>query len=124
MKTFAPSDSGNALKKELVLNLTKAFASYDLEKVGKHLAEDVVWTLVGDTPIGGKDQFLSTLSEMSDNKAEELRIHQILSHGKFVAVHGEMKMLDGKSYGFADFYEFTSAGSRKVKAIVSYVIPK
>lgn len=123
MKTISPADCGNSPKMQLVLELTQAFASYDLKRVASQLAEDIVWTLVGDSPISGKRQFLEALEEMSSNKAAELLIHQILSHGKEAAVHGEMAMADGKRYGFADFYEFSSAGSKTVKRITSYVIP-
>lgn len=124
MKTIAPAHCGNSPKKKLVLELTQAFASYALEQVSPHLAEDIVWALVGDSPISGKENFLAALLQMSENKAAELTVHQILTHGKEAAVHGEMLMNDGETYGFADFYEFTSTKSEKVKAIVSYVISK
>lgn len=116
-------DCGNSPKKKLVRDLTVFFASYAIPKVMDYMAEDVKWTLVGDSPIEGKADFEAALQSMSDNKASKLTIHQILTHGKEAAVHGEMVMEDGKTYGFADFYEFTSAASEKVKAIVSYVTP-
>lgn len=124
MRTIVPADCGNSPRMALVLKLTQAFASYNLELIAPYLSEDLVWTLVGNEPISGKEKFLAELRKMADNKAAELRIHQVLSHGKTAAIHGEMLMDDGKSYGFADFYEFSSAGSEKVKAITSYVVAK
>jgi ketosteroid isomerase-like protein len=115
---------GNSPKMKLVQDLTIYFASYAIPKVMDYLTEDIKWTLVGDSPIEGKANFEAALQSMSDNKASKLTIHQILTHGKEAAVHGEMVMEDGKTYAFADFYEFASAKSEKVKAIVSYVIPK
>lgn len=122
MKTIAPAHCGNSPKMALALKLTEAFASYSLDQVAAYLSEDIVWTLVGDAPIAGKENFLAALREMSDNPTQELRIHQVLSHGKEAAIRGEMLMADGNTYGFADFYEFTSAGSERVKRIDSFVI--
>jgi len=61
---------------------------------------------------------------MSDNRLSTLTIHKILTDGKEAAVHGEKLMEDRKVYSFAEFYEFDSASLKKVKAIVSYVIPR
>jgi hypothetical protein len=124
MEIITQPDCGNSPKLKLIRDLTILFASYEVERVKDYFAEDIKWCLVGDVPIKGKDRFIEALYEMSENKAVMLTIHQILNHGKSGAVHGEMRMRDGKTYGFADFYEFASAGSEKIKAIVSYVISK
>ena len=107
---------------ELVKNLTIYFASYDLEKLTVHFDEKISWTLVGNEPIVGKEAFVAALNEMSSNKAAELTIHSIVSHGKEAAIHGIMKMEDGNEFGFADFYHFTSAAAKKVQSITSYVL--
>ncbi|GAB2490399.1 nuclear transport factor 2 family protein [Algoriphagus taiwanensis] len=124
MKLFLLMQDGNSPKGKLVQDLTIAFSSYDLERIRPYLAENITWTLVGDTPVEGKENFLSTLGEMMGNAAAELHIHQILTHGKEAAVHGEMVMENGERFGFADFYVFTSASAKKVQTITSYVIPK
>ena len=124
MKLHISPDCGNSPKKKLIRDLTVFFASYAIPEAMEHLDDDIKWTLVGDEPIEGKANFEAELLSMSDNKAVELYIFQIITHGKEAAVHGEMKLKDGESFGFADFYEFKSAGSDKVKSIMSYVIPK
>ncbi|REE05492.1 nuclear transport factor 2 family protein [Marinoscillum furvescens] len=124
MKLNLTPDCGNAPKKELIKNLTIHFASYDLKKAMPYLADQVTWTLVGEAPIVGKQNFREALEAMSGNKASELTIHTIITHGKEAAVKGEMLMQDGSSFGFADFYVFTSAKGQLVKSIVSYVIAK
>lgn len=124
MKLNVQADCGNSPKKELLRDLTIYFVSYDLEKAMEYMDENVVWTLVGDEPIKGKEPFAAALKEMIDNKAKELTIYSIVTHGKEAAVNGEMTMEDGNVFGFADFYEFASAGSSKVKSIRSYVIHK
>lgn len=124
MKLNIKPDCANSPKRELVKNLTIYFASYDLPKAMSYLDPDVVWTLVGDEPIVGRGQFEKALQAMSQNKATELTIHSIVTHGKEAAINGEMIMEDGNVFGFSDFYEFTSAKGSKVKSIVSYVIQK
>jgi hypothetical protein len=122
MKLNIPEDCGNSPKKALVKELSILFASYRVDEVKKYLAGDIKWTLVGDKPIVGREVFAAELLKMSSNKAKELSIYSIITHGAEAAVHGEMKMQDGKAFGFSDFYEFTSAKASKVKAITSYVI--
>lgn len=113
----------NSPKKQFLQELTVLFASYQIDKVKAWFADDITWTLVGDSPIQGKEAFAAALAAMSHNKATRLTIHSMLTHGREAAVHGEMLMEDGKRFGFADFYTFTSAGASRIKAITSYVIP-
>lgn len=122
MKLNIPQDCGNSPKRELIKDLTIYFASYDLEKVEGFLDENMVWTLVGNQPITGKQKFLSALETMKRNKVLELTIHSVITHGKEAAVHGEMSLENGSILGFSDFYEFTSASGKKVKSIVSFVV--
>jgi hypothetical protein len=124
MKVNILPDCGNSPKKELVKNLTILFASYDVQQVMKYFDENIKWTLVGDEPIVGKEQFGAALQEMSHNKAIALTVHSIITHGKEAAINGEMSMEDGKTFGFSDFYVFNSVKATKVKSIISYVIQK
>lgn len=124
MKLNIKPDCGNSPKKALVKNLTILFSSYDIEKAMDFLDDNVKWTLVGDESIIGKKQFRTALEEMSQNKALELTIHSIITHGKEAAVNGEMVMEDGNIFAFSDFYEFSSAKGDSFKSIVSYVIQK
>ena len=116
-------DCDNSPKRKLVKQLTIDFVSYKLEQVKPFLDENVSWTLVGEPAVNGREQFLTELNQMKDNRAISLEIHQILTHGKSAAVSGEMTMQDGSVYGFADIYEFTSAASKIVRRITSYVVP-
>ena len=115
--------AGHSSKAALIKNLTIYFASYNLEKVSMHLAEDVIWQLVGDAPISGKTEFLNALNSMQSNPAAALILKSVLTHGKHASIHGEMQMKDQSRYAFADFYKFKSAGSDKVSEITSYVVP-
>lgn len=124
MKLNIKTDCGNAPKKEFIKDLTIAFASYDLDEVMPHLSDQIQWTLVGDETIVGKERFRSELEKMRGNKAVELSIFQIITHGREASIQGEMVMQNKNVFSFADFYEFTSASGKTVKAITSYVIKK
>lgn len=124
MKLNIKPNCDNTPKKELIKNLTVAFASYNIEKAMNYMDTNVKWTLVGEAPIVGKVQFVAALEKMSHNKAKTLTIESILTHGKEAAVHGEMLMEDRTVFGFSDFYEFKSIRSEVVKTIVSYVVLK
>ena len=122
MKLNVQPKFGNSPKKELLKKLTVHFASYELEAVMEFLAEGVEWHLVGDAPIVGKYKFRAALETMKHNKARELTILNIVTHGKEAAVNGEMHMQDGSVFGFADFYHFASGRAPLVQKIVSYVV--
>ncbi len=124
MKLNIKPDCGNAPKRELVKHLTCYFASNDIEKAMEFLDTHITWTLVGNKTVNGKEQFRIVLQEIRQNKVIELTIHSIITHGKEAAINGEMLMEDGGSFGFSDFYEFTSAKGTRVKTIVSYLIEK
>ncbi len=122
MKVNISPENENSTKKKWIKEMTILFVSYQIAELSHYFADDIVWTLVGDKPIEGKENFTEALSQMSGDKATELNIHDIISHGKKAAIHGEMKMSDGTSYGFSDFYEFTNMGASLVQSITSYII--
>ena len=122
MELHIPPHCIDTPSKALLRDLTVLFASYQVPEAMAHLADDVVWTLVGEKPVHGREAFAKELEAMSGNKAVALTIHAILTHGNDAAVHGEMHMADGHRFGFADFYTFTSAKGDRVQAITSYVI--
>ncbi|MCB9233237.1 MAG: nuclear transport factor 2 family protein [Bacteroidia bacterium] len=122
MKLDIKPDCTDSPLKELVKNLTIWFVSYDLEQVAQHLHEQVAWTMAGDQPVVGREAFIESLKEWSHNKATELVIHSIISQDNEVAVNGEMLMMDGNRFAFADFYEFSHSEGGVVKGIISYVV--
>ncbi|MEM1218106.1 MAG: nuclear transport factor 2 family protein [Bacteroidota bacterium] len=101
--------------------LTILFCSYDLNALAPHLADDIEWQLVGDSPIMGKVSFLEALATMQSNPAKELRIQGITVQGNTGAIHGTMTMGNDQVFSFADFYTFSAESEAKVKRITSYV---
>jgi hypothetical protein len=122
MKLTIKADCGNAPKKEFIKELNIAFARNDIPYLLKSVTEDIVWKLVGENTIIGKDKFEIALNEMKNAKSSELILERILTHGKEGAASGVIKMEDGRTYEFADFYEFNGAKGTKIKSIISYIV--
>lgn len=122
MKINIPIDCGNAPKRGFIKDMSVAFASTDMDFLTESVTDDIVWDIIGDTTVEGKDNFQKVLKERNNSKVRELTLDKILTHGKEGAVSGNIKTEEGKSYAFSDFYEFRGAKGNKVKAITSYVI--
>ena len=114
-------DCRNAPKKEFLREFNIAFATGNVHFLRDHLSEDAIWTIHGDQKVIGKEKIVEKIGKMSEQLAEELIIHSIITHGAEAAVNGEIKM-KSQNYAFCDVYRFTSAGSKVLKEISSYVI--
>ena len=121
-KITVSADCGNAPKKEFLKEINIAFAKGNSDFLTESVTDKIVWNIVGDKKIEGKEKFTEELENMKTKKASELILDRILTHGKEGAVSGIMKMQNGKKYAFSDFYEFSGAKGAKVNSITSYVI--
>tara|TARA_R110000868_G_scaffold259361_5_gene517269 strand:+ start:24850 stop:25227 length:378 start_codon:yes stop_codon:yes gene_type:complete len=115
-------DCGNAPKKDFLKEINIAFAKGNSDFLLERVTDKIVWNIIGDKKLEGKKKVTEVLEKMKTEKASELILDQILTHGKEGAVSGIMKMKNGKKYAFSDFYEFNTAKGVKVKSITSYVI--
>lgn len=113
---------GNAPKKEFLKEINIAFAKGNLEILTHNVTDEIFWTMIGDRKIKGKEMFAGELEKMKTEKARELILDRIVTHGKEGAVSGIMKMQNGKVYAFSDFYDFSGAKGGKVKSITSFLI--
>lgn len=121
-KISTPSDCGNSQKKEFIKDFNIAFADGNMDYILDNISDNIEWTIVGDKKIIGRESVENTLKEMANYKVSELIIDKILTHGKDAAATGIMRMENGKSYAFSDFYEFSSAKGEMIKSMVSFAI--
>lgn len=122
LQIFCGEDCGNAPKKALLKEFNIAFARGDVDFMLEHAAPNIVWEMVGDRTLRGKDEFAEALDQLKKNKATELHIHNIITHGNVASANGLLKFGE-KSYAFSAVYRFNSfAKSAKIKEITSYVI--
>ncbi|SFS92308.1 hypothetical protein SAMN04487906_2122 [Zhouia amylolytica] len=115
-------DCGNSPKMIFLKKFNIAFAKGSVDFLIESVTDTITWSIIGDKKIEGKEKFTEVLELMKTQLASELIVHQIVSHGKAGAVNGVLKMQNGKTYAFSDFYEFNSAKGLKIKSIASYVI--
>lgn len=82
---------------EFLKELNIAFAKGNSECINESVPDDIVWNIIGDRKIEGKEKFGQKLEKLKSQRVTELIIHQILSHGKEGAANGIMKMKVGKT---------------------------
>ncbi|SDN09677.1 nuclear transport factor 2 family protein [Kriegella aquimaris] len=121
-KIISCPNCGNSPKMEFLKQFNIAFAEGNVTFLMENVTDDIVWNIIGERKIVGIEAFTEELEKMQSVKVSELKLDQILSHGKEGAANGVMTMENGKHYAFSDFYVFQSAKGEKVKAITSYCI--
>ena len=121
-KIISSPNCGNSPKMEFLKQFNIAFAQGNVAILTESVTDDIVWNIIGDQKIKGIKDFTDALEKMKSEKVKELILEQILSHGKEGAANGVVKMENGKTYAFSDFYVFKGAKGGKIKAITSYII--
>jgi limonene-1,2-epoxide hydrolase len=121
-KVMIAEDCGNSPKNIFVQDLTIALAKGDTKFILKHVTDDVRWNFVGDRLIEGKAKMGEILEQMKNDKATELTIHHIATHGKAGAVDGSMSFKKGKTIAYCNVYEFSNTKGTTVREISSYEI--
>lgn len=116
------ADCGNSPKMTFLKEFNIAFAKENTGFLVDSITDEVVWNIVGDKKITGKENFANELENKKKEKVVELELNQVLSHGKEGAANGIIKMQNGKKYAFSDFYQFKGAKGTKIKSITSYII--
>ena len=121
-KIISNATCGNSPKMEFLKDFNIAFATGNVDFLLENVTDEIVWTIIGDKKIEGRDSFAAELKKMKDLKPTELILDQILTHGKEGAANGVIKMHNNKKYAFSDFYIFNGTKGSKIKTITSYVI--
>ncbi len=126
VKIICKEDCGNAPEKLLLKELTSAFAKGAVQReLLPRLADDVSWEIAGAEPIKGKDAVARMLAETakSGNKATQIEIENIITHGNAGSVNGHITMADGKQYAFCDVYVWNGASAKSaIRKITSFSI--
>ena len=112
-----------ANRKEIVQRINEGFAENNLEKVLSFCTDDLIWTMVGDTTVRGKDSIREWMASR-DPQPPKIIIRQTVAEGDAVVSRGDMTMQERKGgpaipYTFCDVYRF--AGD-KVAELTAFVI--
>ena len=110
--------------KAIVEKVNAAFAEGSTEGFLAFCAEDVAWTMVGDTTVQGKDAIRQWMASMGPMEPPQLTVHNVIAEGDFVTAYGDMTMKDkdGKvvPYAYCDIYHFRD---EKIVELRAFVIP-
>lgn len=121
-KIIIGEDCGNSPKNLFVQKFTIAFAKLDSKYILGNVTDDIRWNIVGDELIQGKENFAKALERMKADKAAQLTVHHISTHGKSGAANGTIRFRKGKTRAFCDVYEFKDTKGLSVREITSYRI--
>lgn len=121
-KVIIGEDCGNSPKNIFLQKLTIAFANVDSKYIVSNVTDNFRWNIVGDQLIQGKEHLARALEQAKSDKAAELTIHHVSTHGKSGAVNCTRKWKNGKTQAFCDVYEFKDTKGSSVREITSYLI--
>jgi ketosteroid isomerase-like protein len=98
----------SARHKAIVETVNDAMRRMDIEGFLAYCAEDFVWTMVGETPVRGKDALRKM---MADGLGEPpaFTVHTMVADGDVVVAQGDMTMKEGGAdvpYAFCDVWRF------------------
>ena len=120
MEIHINPDCENAPEKAFIRDFNIAFAQADFERLSSFITEEIVWDLVGEKRVEGIKAFQQAMEEMKEMKLAGLTLHQILTHGKEGAAHGEFQLEDGNTYAYAEFYIFNRTKGHKIRSVMTF----
>jgi uncharacterized protein len=95
--------------KQIVEKVNAAFAEGSTEGFLSFCADDVVWTIVGNRTVKGKDAIREWATSWG-SEPPKFTVANIIAEGNFVTAHGDMTMKEkgGKTipYAYCDIYRF------------------
>lgn len=123
IKVECAEDCGNSPKKQLLKELTIAFANNDIDFCMECMSDNIVWDMIGNKKIQGISEFEEALRVMDNGDIQELQIHNIITHGNVGSVNGTLILNNQQQIHFCDVYNFSGFGKKaKIKLITSYVV--
>lgn len=114
-------------RKIFIEELNKAFARGDMAFIMNNMSDNITWEMVGNFTIHGKEDFKNAMAEMENIKTLEMKVNQVITHGKLATANGFMRIQETsgeeKAFGFCDIYEFDGHKNAKIRKMTSYVVP-
>lgn len=123
MKIQLLKNCQNSPKNHRVKECTSLLYSQDAGTISQFLSENICWGNVGKGSFEGKSHVLKALLDQNSIKITKLEILQIMSHGKDGSAIGNITLENGRKWGFAEFFSFSSVNFLPIKSIRSFLIP-
>ncbi|WP_156323865.1 nuclear transport factor 2 family protein [Bacillus sp. JCM 19034] len=97
----------------------EAFAQKNLDVIANSVTDDVVWKMVGERTVSGKEAMIHMLKDMDDGQVYKLTIDYIITHGKIASANGRMETSDQSGstyvYEFCDVYQLNKHKGGKIQ---------
>ena len=108
--------------KAIVEKVNAAFAAGSTEGFLACCADDVAWTMVGDTTVTGKDAIRQWIASMGPMESPQFTIQNVIAEGDCVTAYGDMTMQDKDGavvpYAYCDIYHFRGDTIVELRAFV------
>ena len=108
--------------KEIFKKADAAFAEGSIEGFLTFCADDVVWTMVGDRTVRGKNAIREWMASM-DMETPKFTVQNVIAEGDLLTSNGNMTMKDKQGravpYSYCDIYKFRDG---KIVELTSFVI--
>lgn len=96
IKFHCDDDCHNSPRKADARDLVIAWAAGDADAVTSALTDDTTWQVVGRADELGADAVPGYVAEIGERGPSAIHIHNLLSHGKGVAVDGTLESAQGE----------------------------
>ena len=73
-RIISSPNCGNSPKMEFLNDFSIAFAKGDVEFIAESVTNEIVWNIVGERKIEGKEKFMEELEKMKSQKVTELKL--------------------------------------------------
>ena len=110
----------SAANKEVVAKINKAFEAGDVEAFLAFCPDDFEWTMVGQTPLRGKEAIRAFMGSVPSN-VPVFTVDALVAEGDIVTCVGDMTMKeDGRvvPYSYCDVWRFRGGTPVTLKAFV------
>lgn len=119
-----PNNCGNSPKTVKLKELYQSLIAGNLDLLIESVDDEVLWTLIGDSQIKGKQNLIDKVESHSLEQIDSLVLKSIITHGKLGSVSGKFALKeDTRDIHFSTTFLFSSAGSKsKIIEIDTYII--
>ncbi|MEN0643250.1 ketosteroid isomerase family protein [Alkalicoccobacillus gibsonii] len=119
-----PNNCGNSPKTVKLKELYQSLIAGNLDLLIESVDDEVLWTLIGDSQIKGKQNLIDKVESYSLEQIDSLVIKSIITHGKLGSVSGKFTLKeDTRDVHFSTTFLFSSVSSKsKIIEIDTYII--
>ena len=112
-------------REELLRQLNKAFAKWDIKFLADNVSDNFRWVIVGERTISGRKDFKNSLEQMKRGGPMMISVIDISTFQEKSLVEGTVEFMlePGKKrkYSFCDVYVFSDSERNKVAELRTYV---